>query len=138
MADKKKNPPIDDDFDWEDSDMDPLQIDKVLDARQVRKVSPLGMRVFVKIRKDSNVSEGGLYLPEGAKESSEESLIAEVIEVASAPDDQSDEELNISGIPNGSIVLIKKNSGVRVPWDDGLRIVETKDVLAIIHEVSLT
>jgi hypothetical protein len=49
----------------------------------------------------------------------------------------SDEEANISGIPLGALVLIGKHAGVRVPWDDNLRLVETKEILALVHEMSL-
>jgi co-chaperonin GroES (HSP10) len=106
--------------------------------RVIRKVSPLGMRVLVRVRADSNMSEGGLYLPEGAKQALSESIVAEVLEVASAVDDQSEEETNISGVPQGAFVLIAKNAGTKVPWDDSLRIVDTKEVLAIINEISLS
>ena len=108
------------------------------DMRKVRKIHPLGMRVLVQLRKDSNVSEGGLYLPEGAKQAAAESVIAEVIEVASAVDHDSEEEANISGVPLGATVLIPKNAGVRLPWDEALRIVETKEILALVSEISLS
>lgn len=111
---------------------------RATDHKRIRKVSPLGMRVLVRVRKDQNVSEGGLYLPEGAKQSTVESVVAEVLEVASAMDDHSDEEANISGIPLGAVVLIGKTAGIRVPWDESLRLVESKEVLAIVHEVSLS
>lgn len=103
-------------------------------ARKIRSIHPLGFRVVVRIREEGNITDGGLYLPEGAKQNLQESLIGEVIEVASAIDRTSEEETNISGVPQGALVLIPKKSGVRVPWDDSLRIVETKDVLAIIAE----
>ena len=96
------------------------------------------MRVLVSIRKDSNQTDGGLYLPEGAKQALQESLVAKVIEVASAVDDSTDEEHNVSGIPLGSLVLIPKHAGTKIPWDDTLRIVETKEVLAIVNEISIT
>ena len=67
----------------------------------------------------------------------QDSLLAEVIEVASALDKDNDREQNISGVPLQSIVLIPKSTGVRVPWDDNLRIVDTKDILAIIDEIDL-
>ena len=102
--------------------------------RRVRRLNPLGMRVVVRIRRDSNQTEAGLYLPEGAKEATDESLVGEVIEVASAVDVDTDEEANISGIPHGSLVLIPRKAGTKVPWDDDIRIVETKEVLALIHE----
>jgi co-chaperonin GroES (HSP10) len=108
------------------------------ESRKIRKLNPLGMRVVVQLRKDSNVTETGLYLPEGAKQAMSESVIAEVIEVASALDDHTDEETNVSGVPLGAVVLIMKDSGVRVPWDDALRIVETKDILAVVNEISLS
>ena len=92
---------------------------------------------MVQIRKEVDQTEAGLYLPEGSKDSMSESLVGEVLEVASAVDDSTDEESNISGIPMGSIVLIPKNAGVRIPWDETLRLVETKDVLAVVHEVSV-
>lgn len=107
-------------------------------TRRMRKINPLGMRVVVAIRKESNVTEGGLYLPEGAKQALQEALLAEVLEVASAVDAATDEETNVSGVPLGALVLVPKHAGVRVPWDDSLRIVETKEVLAIVSEIPLS
>ena len=106
--------------------------------QSIRRIKPLGMRVVVKILKDQNISEGGLYLPEGAKEAMAESLMAEVIEVASAVDDDTHEEANISGVPLGAKVLIPKQYGIQVPWDEDLRIVETQDILATIDEIAIT
>jgi len=106
--------------------------------RAIHSINPLGMRVVVKITKDLNVTDGGLYLPEGAKEKMDESLLAEVIEVAHAIDEDTDEETNVSGIPLGALVLIPKSVGVRVPWDDQLRIVETIDVLAMVDRMNVT
>ena len=108
------------------------------EKRQIRRVHPLGLRVLVRIQKDLNVTDSGLYLPEGAKEAMQESIVAEVIEVASAVDSDTSEETNVSGIPNGSTVLIPKSAGVRIPWDDELRIVETREILALVNEISLT
>lgn len=108
------------------------------DKRKIRRVHPLGFRVLVKIQRDANVTDSGLYLPEGAKELMQESVVAQVIEVASAVDTDTSEETNVSGVPLGSTVLIPKATGVRVPWDDDLRIVETKDILALVDEISLT
>lgn len=104
----------------------------------MRRVHPLGLRVLVRVKKDTNVSDGGLYLPEGAKEQMQESILAEVIEVASAVDSDSDEETNVSGIPLSATVLILKTAGIKVPWDDELRVVETREVLAIVDEISIT
>lgn len=96
------------------------------------------MRVLVRITPEDNVTEGGLYLPEGAKENMAESILAEVVEVASAIDYENDEEANVSGIPLGARVLIPKKVGITVPWDDTLRIVDTKDVLAIVDQLVVT
>lgn len=95
------------------------------------------MRVLVRLQRDNNVSDGGLYLPEGAKASQSESVLAEVLEVATAGDHGSEDEANISGVPLGATVLIPKDAGTKVPWDDNLRIIETKEVLAIVHEMSI-
>lgn len=101
-------------------------------------VNPLGMRVVVRIPNFENQTNGGLYIPEGARENMHESIIVDVEEVASAHDSQTNEDTNVSGIPLGAKVLIRKDSGIRVPWDDSLRIVETKEVLAIVDKVSLS
>ncbi|NMC62536.1 MAG: co-chaperone GroES [SAR324 cluster bacterium] len=100
-------------------------------------MNPLGFRVVISILNENDMTEGGLYLPEGAKQNMNESLLARVIEVASATDQDSDEEHNISGIPLGATVLIAKNSGIKVPWDEKLRIVNSKDILALVEEVSV-
>jgi co-chaperonin GroES (HSP10) len=106
--------------------------------RRVRKISPLGMRVLVQVRKESNQTDAGLYLPEGARENTNESLLGEVIEVASAVDEDTSEETNISGIPFGALVLFPRKAGTRVPWDDNLRVLETKEILALVHEVEVS
>ena len=111
---------------------------RAMGSKKMRRISPLGMRVVVCLRKDNNQTETGLYLPEGAKQAMAESYLVEVIEVASAVDEHTDEETNVSGIPLGAFVLIPKDAGVQVPWDDSLRIVETKHVLAIVNEIDIT
>lgn len=105
--------------------------------RPIRNVHPLGMRVLVQIREAERVTEGGLYVPESARSKMSASILAKVLEVASAVDDETHEMANISGIPLGALVLIGKNAGTQVPWDESLRIVETKEVLATVDEVEL-
>ncbi|MCO6429823.1 MAG: co-chaperone GroES [Deltaproteobacteria bacterium] len=100
-------------------------------------MNPLGYRVVVKLIKEPNMTDAGLYLPEGAKENMQESLLAHVVEVASALDEDTDEEANVSGVPMGATVLIPKTSGVRIPWDEELRIIETKHILAVVEEVDV-
>ncbi|MDC0357712.1 co-chaperone GroES family protein [Oligoflexia bacterium] len=106
--------------------------------QSIRSIHPLGMRVVVKICAKDKTTDGGLYLPDNAKDRMSESLVAEVLEVASAIEQGTDEETNISGIPLGAVVLIHKNAGTKVPWDESLRIVDTKDVLAIVEELNIT
>lgn len=105
--------------------------------RKIRKVHPLGMRVLVRIRKSATQTDTGLYLPETAKSNERESILCDIVEVARAVDDDTEEDANISGIPANSVVLIPMHVGIKVPWDDELRIVETKDVLAIVSEVPI-
>ncbi len=108
------------------------------DARRIRRLHPLGLRIVVRILKDPAVTDSGLYLPEGARDAAQESVLAEVLEVASAVDTLTDEETNISGVPLKSTVLIPKTAGIRVPWDDSLRLVETREVLALVDEFTLS
>ncbi|MFO0417199.1 MAG: co-chaperone GroES family protein [Pseudomonadota bacterium] len=84
------------------------------EGRRIRRLHPLGFRVVARVVRESNVTDGGLYLPEGAKENMQESVLAQVIEVASAVDSRTEEETNVSGIPLGSLVLIPKQQGVKV------------------------
>lgn len=105
--------------------------------KPMRRVLPLGMRVLVQLKELDEISDGGLYLPETAKSSGVKSLLAEVLEVASAIDDQTHEETNISGIPMGALVLIGIDVGTPVPWDASLRLVDSKDILAIVQEMAL-
>ena len=107
-------------------------------GRPIRRLHHLGFRVVARIVKDANMTDSGLYLPEGAKENMQESVLAEVIEVASTVDSRTDEETNVSGIPLGSLVLIPKTLGIKVPWDEDLRIIDTREVLALVDEITLT
>lgn len=100
---------------------------------------PFGPRVLVRVLKEEDVSDSGLYLPAGSKEKMQESLYGEVIEVARAtPDDPGQEGFgaNVAGVPNGARVLFGKAAGTRIPWDDDLRLLETKDILATVEEIA--
>jgi co-chaperonin GroES (HSP10) len=106
--------------------------------RVVRHIQPLGPRVLVKVIHEEDVAESGLYLPQGAKEKMQEALYGEVLEVARAEAKDPKEEglgTNVSGVPHGAKVLFAKAAGTRVPWDDDLRILETKEVLAMVEEI---
>ena len=105
--------------------------------RPTRVVCPLGPRVLVRIIPPDDRSSAGLYLPANVAESGTDALYGEVLEVARAtsidPDEM--EGVNVSGIPDGSKVLFSPEAGFRVPWDDRLRLVETRNVLAVVEEV---
>ncbi len=117
--------------------MNKLQ-NNIFTRKNMHQINPLGMRVVIRIPQQENKTDSGLYLPEGAKENMSESLLVDVVEVASAIDRDTQEDTNVSGIPLGAKVLIKKNSGVKVPWDDNLRIVDTKEVLATVDVVNIS
>jgi co-chaperonin GroES (HSP10) len=109
-----------------------------VDSRVTRHVMPLGPRILARILPSENRTATGLFLPEGAKDSVAEAAYAVVVEVArAAADEQEGFGTNVSGIPDGARVLFGKNKGIPVPWDDKLRIVDVKDVLAIVEEIGL-
>ena len=103
-------------------------------SKTFRVILPLGMRVLVRVLKDEDRTSAGLYLPAGAKEQHDEALYGEVIEVARDKPTSTEPGENISGIPNGSRILFRKEAGVRVPWDEALRLLDVKDILATVEE----
>jgi chaperonin GroES len=105
-------------------------------GRSHRLILPLGLRVLVKVLKDDNRTDTGLYLPEGAKELHDEALYGEVIEVARDKPTTTEMAENVSGVPNNSRVLFRKSAGVRVPWDETLRLLDVKDILTTVEEHS--
>lgn len=112
--------------------------DTTIPPRLTRHIQPMGPRVLVRVLKGAERSESGLYLPPGARENAAEALYAEVIEVARAHTGQeADLGTNVSGVPCGAHVLFPKDSGTRVPWDDDLRLLDVKDVLATVEEFPL-
>ena len=102
-----------------------------------RHVMPLGPRVLVRLIKSSDRTVTGLFLPPGSKDDLAVAAYGQVIEVARA--DQSDDGFgtNVSGVPEGSNVLFDKSAGLPVPWDEDLRILNTKDVVAVVEEIDL-
>lgn len=105
-----------------------------------RHVMPLGPRILVRLIRSDDRSAGGLFLPPGAKEALSEAAYGEVIEVARATDEDSPDEAfgqNVSGVPVGKKVLFPKEAGLPIPWDDGLRILDVKDVHATVDEQDL-
>jgi co-chaperonin GroES (HSP10) len=107
--------------------------------RLTRHVMPVGMRVLVRIIPSPDRSASGLFLPPGAKDATAEAAYGQVVEVARASSKPDDEGFtnNVSGIPQDAKVLFPKTAGVPVPWDENLRLVDVKDVLAIVDEQAL-
>ncbi|MEZ4463369.1 MAG: co-chaperone GroES family protein [bacterium] len=106
--------------------------------KSVRYIKPLGPRILVRIVRADERSAAGLYLPPGVKESHDEALYGEVVEVARASDEDEDTPSlgkNVSGVPLGAFVLFPKAEGLRVPWDDQLRLLDVKAVYALVEEV---
>ncbi len=100
-----------------------------------RLILPLGLRVLVEVLRVDERTDAGLYLPAGAKEAQDEALYGKVIEVARDRPNTDDVSENVSGVPLGAHVLFRKEAGVRVPWDDRLRLIDVKDILATVEEV---
>jgi co-chaperonin GroES (HSP10) len=111
------------------SDQDPPR------AKTHRLILPLGMRVLVQLLHDDERTDAGLYLPQGAKEAQEDAHYGKVIEVARDRPTTDEASANVSGVPHTAFVLFKKHAGIAVPWDDRLRLVDVKDVLATVEEV---
>jgi co-chaperonin GroES (HSP10) len=104
----------------------------------VRHIMPLGPRVLVRVLHEEDRADSGLYLPAGAKERAQEALFGEVLEVARAESTDPSEDgfgVNVAGVPNGAKVIFAKSAGVKVPWDDELRLLDTKEVLATVDEI---
>lgn len=115
-----------------------------------RHVQPLGPRVLVRLLKSADRLDSGLFLPQGAKDDHAEAMFCEVLEVARTMpnmpgvDDSNDGDAmsrpdlgaNVSGIPVGAKVLIAKQHGIAIPWDDTLRLVEVRRILAMVEEIS--
>jgi hypothetical protein len=118
--------------------------------------------VLVRIRDVPQRLDSGLYLPATAVSTLPEAVLAEVVEVARTQpktepvptrdadlsddvdddlsDDHGDDGMvtlgeNVSGIPLGALVLFGRDHGIRVPWDDRLRLVEVRHILAIVDEI---
>jgi co-chaperonin GroES (HSP10) len=122
--------------------------------RVSRHIQPIGPRVLIRIIRGQDRSESGLYLPAGSKESNAEALLGEVIEVARTQPSSSSKKIlietdededgasrydlgaNVSGIPVGAQVLFAKDKGLSVPWDETLRLLAVRYILAIVQTIT--
>jgi co-chaperonin GroES (HSP10) len=104
-----------------------------------RHVMPLGPRVLVRLIRSTDRTATGLYLPPGSKDETASAAYGKVIEVARAQAGQTDDGFgaNVSGVPEGANILFVKTRGLPVPWDEELRILDTKDVVAVVDEIDL-
>jgi co-chaperonin GroES (HSP10) len=100
-----------------------------------RLILPLGLRVLVQVVKIEERTDAGLFLPPGAKEAHDDALYGKVVEVARDRPTTDNVTENVSGVPHGAFVLFRKEAGVRVPWDERLRLIDVKDILATVEEV---
>ena len=107
------------------------------DPRPHRLILPLGMRVLVEVVAADARTDAGLYLPAGAKEAHDEASYGKVVEVARDRPTAAEAGENVSGVPHGAHVLFRKEAGVRVPWDDRLRLIDVKDILATVEELNV-
>lgn len=130
---------------------EPDSTDPAPPPRVTRFVQPLGPRVLVRILKDADRLDSGLFLPEGAKDDHAQAVLGEVVEVARTmpkvwnlqgerhgEDELSNEQAlgtNVSGIPVDANILFEKNKGVKVPWDETLRLLEVRHILAIVEVI---
>jgi len=114
----------------------PLSSNEISDSKPHRLILPLGLRVLVQVIKIEERTDAGLYLPAGAKEANDDALYGKVIEVARDRPTTDVATENVSGVPHGAHVLFRKEAGVRVPWDDRLRLIDVKDILATVEEVA--
>ena len=144
--------------DEDDRTRTPPAAERVALPRMTRHVQPLGPRILVRVIKSPDRSETGLFLPQGVKDDKAAALLGEVVEVArtlpksdSSLDaletegrdrDEDDDEpradlgRNVSGVPLGAHVLFEKERGVAVPWDDNLRLLHVRYVLAIVDIIT--
>ncbi len=114
-----------------------------------RHVQPLGPRILVRLKQHPAQLASGLFLPDTARDRDDTAMLGEVVEVARttpkttpsrvAQDDgdERDADLgeNVSGVPVGASVLFLRERAVKVPWDETLRLLEVRHVLAVVEEI---
>lgn len=94
------------------------------------KIKPLGQRVLVKrIENDDQKTEGGIFLPDTAKEKPQE---AEVLALGTGGKDEEGKDIEFT-VKEGDTVLISKYGGTEVKIDGAeCLIMNEGDILGIL------
>jgi chaperonin GroES len=94
------------------------------------KVKPLGDRVLVQPKKDSEVSKGGIIIPDTAKEKPQE---GKVIAVGTGKRDEAGKLLPFN-VKAGDRVLMPKYGGTEIKLDDQeYMIIREEDILGVLE-----
>ena len=97
---------------------------------------PLGPRVLVRSSRVPTEQPQACFAS-GSKDDFAAAAYGKVIEVARADQSEDGFGTNVSGVPEGANILFEKSAGLPVPWDEDLRILSTKDVVAVVEEIDL-
>ena len=93
-------------------------------------IRPLGDKIVIKVIEDTEKTEGGIFIPDSAKEKPQK---GEVIAVGPGKtlEDGKREEMEVK---TGDIVLFAKYAGTDVKMNDEvLKIMSVKDVLGVLE-----
>jgi chaperonin GroES len=94
------------------------------------KVKPLGDRVLVQPKKDSEMSKGGIIIPDTAKEKPQE---GKVIAVGTGKRDEEGKLLPFN-VKAGDRVLMPKYGGTEIKLDDqDYVIIREEDILGVLE-----
>ena len=94
------------------------------------KIRPIGDRIVIKVIEDTAQTEGGIFIPDSAKEKPQK---GEVVAVGSGKTNDKGEKEPME-VKVGDIVLFAKYSGTDVKVEDTeYKIISIKDALAIIE-----
>ncbi len=93
-------------------------------------IRPLADKLVIKVIEDAEQTQGGIFIPDSAKEKPQK---GEIIAVGPGKKDEKGEKEDM-GVKVGEIVLFAKYAGTDVKADDKVfKIVSVKDVLAVIE-----
>jgi len=93
-------------------------------------IKPLGDKIVIKVIEDAEQTQGGIFIPDSAKEKSQK---GEIVAVGQGKTLESGEKEPME-VKVGEIVLFAKYSGVDVKENNKtLKIISIKDVLGVIE-----